>query len=95
MRAHLDVCCPLAVVEDGQLTECLAHAEPADQSQVSIHDHLTNHSSVLPSQHLAVLDHLVLALGRHVEVGPKLACRSSKVSAKIRSSFHNILKEHL
>jgi hypothetical protein len=44
---------PLAVVEDGELAEGLAGAEPA--------------------QDLAVLDDVIVAVGRHVEVRAGLA----------------------
>ena len=54
---------PLAVVQDGQLPECLAHAKSAE--------------------HLAVLDHLVLALRGHIQVGAQLTCFFFYLIAKV------------
>ena len=61
---------PLAVVQDGQLPECLAHTESA--------------------QHLAVLDNLVLALGRDVEVVTKLALPDDVTTLGHRLLMHRV-----
>ena len=85
----LDARCSLTVVEDRQLSKSLPNSKPGSASCHSsvvaiFHDQDDGDDDIMtlpktedddeaPAQDLAILDHLVLSLGRNIQVGTQLS----------------------